>query len=81
MRQLVLAVIALGAVAGAPGYHDDEGRAGRKLFLRAPLQLSPVTSRCSAWVARRRQPLAVAGPRLPGEVAALAQVAPVSLGS
>ncbi|MCU0291388.1 MAG: peptidoglycan DD-metalloendopeptidase family protein [Thermoanaerobaculaceae bacterium] len=49
------------AAAGAPpGYYDAQGRALRKLFLRAPLKLTRVTSRFSA---SRKHP--VLGKRLP----------------
>lgn len=45
---------------GAAAYYDQQGRALRKLFLRAPLKLSRVTSRFSA---SRKHP--VLGRRLP----------------
>ncbi|MGV8041229.1 MAG: M23 family metallopeptidase [Thermoanaerobaculaceae bacterium] len=45
---------------GAVGYYDGQGRALRKLFLRAPLKLSRVTSRFST---SRKHP--VLGRRLP----------------
>lgn len=49
------------AAAGAsPGYYDAQGRAVRKLFLRAPLKMTRVTSRFSA---SRKHP--VLGKRLP----------------
>jgi len=47
-------------VGAAPGYYDAQGRAVRKLFLRAPLKLTRVTSRFSA---SRLHP--VLGKRLP----------------
>lgn len=48
------------AAGAAPSYYDAQGRALRKLFLRAPLKMTRVTSRFSA---SRKHP--VLGKRLP----------------